>query len=49
MTNVQLRAELFREINPLLDNEDALKKVLVFLRSFSTVGVVNNMPDEAER
>ena len=22
MTNVQLRAELFREINPLLDNED---------------------------
>jgi hypothetical protein len=48
MTNVQLREELFREINPLLDNEDALKRVLVFLRSFSTVGMVNNMPDEAE-
>jgi len=48
MTNVQLRAELFREINPLLDNEVALKKVLVFLRSFSTVDVVNNVPEETE-
>ena len=27
MTNVQLRAELFREINPLLDDEDPLKRV----------------------
>ncbi len=32
-TNVQLREELFREINPLLDNDTAIKKVLVFLRS----------------
>ena len=48
MTYVQLRAELFREINPLLDNEVALKKVLVFLRSFSTVDVVNNVPEETE-
>ena len=48
MTNVQLRAEPFREINPLLDNEVALKKVLVFLRSFSTVDVVNNVPEETE-
>ena len=48
MTNVQLRAELFREINPLLDNETALKKVLVFLRSFSTVSMDHNEPDEAE-
>lgn len=34
MANAQLRAELFREINPLLDNESAIKKVLIFLRSF---------------
>lgn len=52
MTNVQLRAELFREINPLLDNETALKRVLVFLRSFSTVGIEQNEqnePDDAEK
>lgn len=48
MTNVQLRAELFREINPLLDNETALKRVLVFLRSFSPVSLDNNEPDESE-
>ena len=36
MTNVQLREELFREINPLLDNNAAIKKVLVFLRSMSS-------------
>lgn len=36
MTNAQLRAELFREINPLLDNETAMKKVLIFLRRFKT-------------
>lgn len=36
MTNAQLREELFREINPLLDNEFAIKRVLVFLRSFKT-------------
>ena len=36
MTNVQLREELFREINPLLDNNSAIKKILVFLRSISS-------------
>lgn len=36
MTNVQLREELFREINPLLDNNATIKKVLVFLRSMSS-------------
>lgn len=35
MTNVQLREELFREINPLLDNDTAIKKVLIFLRTIS--------------
>lgn len=33
MTTVQLRAELFREMNPLLDNETALQKILAFVKS----------------
>lgn len=37
MTTVQLRAELFREMNPLLDNETAMMKVLAFLKSLVVV------------
>ena len=33
MTAIQLRAELFREMNPLLDSEAALTKVLAFVKS----------------
>ncbi|MBQ9671240.1 MAG: hypothetical protein IJV34_00120 [Prevotella sp.] len=33
MTTVQLRAELFREMNPLLDSEVAMEKMLTFVRS----------------
>ena len=36
MTNIQLCAELFREINPLLDNESAIKEMLVFLKTFKS-------------
>ena len=32
MTAIQLRAELFREMNPLLDSEAALTKVLAFVK-----------------
>lgn len=32
MTTLQLRAELFREMNPLLDNETAMKRLLAFVR-----------------
>ncbi len=39
MTTVQLRAELFREMNPLLDNETAMKKVLDFVRGLMVVNV----------
>ncbi len=35
MTAIQLRAELFREMNPLLDSEVAMAKVLAFVRSLS--------------
>lgn len=37
MTTVQLRAELFREMNPLLDNETAMKKILAFVKSLVPV------------
>ena len=33
MTAIQLRAELFREMNPLLDSEVAMEKMLAFVRS----------------
>jgi antitoxin MazE len=32
MTAIQLRAELFRQMNPLLDNEVAMTKVLEFVK-----------------
>ena len=33
MTAIELRAELFREMSPLLDNESAMKKMLAFVKS----------------
>ena len=33
METMQLRAELFREMNPLLDSEEMLRKMLAFVRS----------------
>ena len=33
MTAIELRAELFREMSPLLDNESAMTKMLAFVRS----------------
>ena len=33
MTAIQLRAELFREMNPLLDSESAMEKMLAFVKS----------------
>lgn len=33
MTAIQLRAELFREMSPLLDNESAMEKILAFVRT----------------
>lgn len=36
MSAIQLRAELFREMNPLLDNESSMEKVIFFVR-----GLVN--------
>ena len=33
MTAIGLRAELFREMSPLLDNESAMTKMLTFVKS----------------
>ena len=33
MTAIELRAELFREMSPLLDNESAMTKMLAFVKS----------------
>lgn len=48
-TNVQLREELFREINPLLDNDTAIEKVLVFLRSVKPSAVDSTTEGRQER
>ena len=37
MTAVQLRAELFREMSPLLDNETAMMKMIAFLKKLVIV------------
>ena len=33
MTAIQLRTELFREISPLLDSEQAMEKMLTFIKT----------------
>jgi hypothetical protein len=33
MTAIQLRAELFREMSPLLDSETAMEEMLAFVRT----------------
>ena len=42
MDAIQLRAELFREMNPLLDSEVAMTKVIMFVK-----GLVNAQKKEA--
>lgn len=37
MTALQLRAELFREMNPLLDSEVAMEKVIAFVKGLVNV------------
>lgn len=43
MTTLQLRAELFREMNPLLDSEVALTKVIAYVK-----GLVNAQNHETK-
>ncbi len=44
MTAIELRAELFREMNPLLDNESAMTKMLAFVKTLAA----NKSKAEAE-
>ena len=32
MTAIELREELFREMNPLLDSETAMKKIIAYVK-----------------
>ena len=36
MTAIQLRAELFREINPILDDEGLMQKLLKYVKKLTT-------------
>ena len=36
MTTLQLRAELFREMNPLLDSEAVLEKLIKYVKKLTT-------------
>ncbi|MBO7476344.1 MAG: hypothetical protein J6U04_00250 [Salinivirgaceae bacterium] len=47
MTAVQLRAELFREISPLLDNETAMMRVLSFVKTLSPAN--NVVPEKKNK
>jgi hypothetical protein len=46
MTAIQLRAELFREMNPLLDSEVAMTKVIAFLIASAAIswGAMERLP-----
>ena len=36
MSTVELRAELFREMNPLLDNDTAMEKLLKYVKKLTS-------------
>jgi len=45
MTAIQLRAELFREMSPLLDSEAAMEKVIAFVKGLVIVFEDEKMED----
>ena len=49
MTAIQLRAELFREMSPLLDNESAMTKLLAFVRTLAPTKHANAETGWADR
>ena len=49
MTAIELRAELFREMSPLLDNESAMTKMLAFVKSLVPAKKAKTEPDWANR
>jgi hypothetical protein len=49
MTAIELRAELFREMSPLLDNESAMTKMLAFVKSLVPAKKTNAEDEWANR
>ena len=49
MTAIELRAELFREMSPLLDNESAMTKMLAFVKSLVPAKKTKTESDWANR
>ena len=49
MTAIELRAELFREMSPLLDNESAMTKMLAFVKSLVPAKKAKTEPDWSNR
>ena len=49
MTAIELRAELFREMSPLLDNESAMTKMLAFVKSLVPAKKAKTESDWATR
>ena len=49
MTAIELRAELFREMSPLLDNESAMTKMLAFVKSLVSTKKAKTESDWANR
>ena len=43
MTAIQLRAELFREMNPMLENEAMLSKMLAFVNMLENEAMLSKM------
>ena len=48
MTTLQLREELFREINPILDDEGLLLKLLKYARKLTTTKTDETLVDKKE-
>ena len=48
MTTLQLREELFREINPILDNEGLLLRLLKYVRKLTATNVDETLVDKKE-
>ena len=48
MTTLQLREELFREINPILDNEGLLLRLLKYARKLTATKVDETLIDKKE-
>ena len=48
MTTIQLREELFREINPILDDEGLLLKLLKYARKLTATKADDTLVDKEE-